>query len=253
MHSRVARSPASFQSVKSSALVPVVSALRLDFLLQSALDPSVDEIDYVQSTVISGCRVRLDLPIVVRKRVRFAVDIVDDHPLRTVDDEGLSLLAVQDLGLEVLELCRDDIDRDPIADNARRVWRHVDYEVCFDDETAALHALSEQSLALDRLTAMTGVSAEAVFALACADLVILDIESHPLFSGTMVSVNPRHMSRSARLRAAAAQYHGRSFPNTPLVDADCPRSEALRERVTARDRCAVADSDTWVFDLENPS
>jgi hypothetical protein len=209
MHFRVPSSAAShFRSVKSAAPVPISSALRLDFLVQSALDPSVDEIDYVHSSAISGCRVRLDLPIIVRNRARFAVDIVDDHPLRSVDDEGLSLLAVQELGLEVLELRRVDILRDPVAENARRVWRHADQEVSVDDEIAALEALSGKHFAIDQLAEMTGVSVEAVFALACAGLVAVDLKSQPICPGTMVSVDPNHQSRAAALRRAWAPHPG---------------------------------------------
>jgi len=210
MHSRIARSPASFRSVKSSAPVPVSSALRLDVLVQSALDPSVDEIDYVQCAVISGCRVHLDLPIIVRKRARFAVDIVDDHPLRSVDDEGLSLLAVQDLGLEILELRRSDIHRDPVADNARLVWRHADQEVRFDDEIAALEALSGRDFTIDQLTELTGVSVEAIFALACADLVAVDLTAHRICADTMVSTSPRHRQRKPGLYLAFARNMGAS-------------------------------------------
>ena len=201
MRSDVERSSRShFRSVKSAAPVPIFSTLRLDALVQSALDPSVDEIDYVQSAVVSGCRVRLDLPIIVRNGSRLAIDIAEDHPLQSVDDEGLSLIALQDLGLEVLELRRADIHREPVAGNARRVWRHADQEVCFDDESAALEALSGKSVAIDQLTGMTGVSLEVVFALACADLVVIDLVTQPICPGTIVSVSPNHRSRGARLR-----------------------------------------------------
>jgi hypothetical protein len=188
-----------FRSVKSAVPVPIASALRLDVLVQSALDPSVDEIGYVHSAIVSGCRVRLDLPVIVRKGSRLAIDIVEDHPLRCVDDEGLSLIALQDLGLEVLELRRADIHREPVAGNARRVWRHADQEVCFDDESAALEALSRKSFAIDQLTEMTGVSVEVVFALACADLVVVDLLTQPICASTMVTISPNR-SRGARLR-----------------------------------------------------
>jgi hypothetical protein len=205
MHSRIARSPASFRSVKSSAPVPVSSALRLDVLVQSALDPSVDEIDYVQCAVISGCRIRLDLPVIVRKRARFAIDIVDDHPLRSVDDEGLSLLAVQDLGLELIELRRTDIHRDPVTDNARLVWRHTDQEVRFDEEIAALEALSERNFTIDQLTQLTGVSVETIFALACADLVVVDLMASRFCADATVCVSPRHRQRKPALFLAFAR------------------------------------------------
>jgi hypothetical protein len=168
--------------------------------VQSALDPSVDEIGYVHSAIVSGCRVRLDLPVIVRSGSRLAIDIVEDHPLKSVDDEGLSLIAVQDLGLEILELRRADIHREPVTENARRVWRHADQEVSFDDESAVLEVLSERSFAIDQLTTMTGVSVEAVFALACADLVAVDLATQPICPGTLVSVSPNHRSHGAGLR-----------------------------------------------------
>ena len=201
MRSDVERSSRShFRSVKSAVPVPISSALRLDVLVQSALDPSVDEIGYVHSAVVSGCRVRLDLPIIVRNGSRLAIDIAEDHPLQSVDDEGLSLIALQDLGLEVLELRRAEIHRESVAGNARRVWRHADQEVCFDDESAALEALSGKSVAIDQLTGVTGVSVEVVFALACADLVAIDLVTQPICAGTMVTVSPNHRSRGAWLR-----------------------------------------------------
>ena len=209
MSSRIPRSPAShFRSVKSAAPVPVSSALRLDVLVQSALDPSVDQIDYVHNAVISGCRVCLDLPIIVRNRTRFAVDIIEDHPLRSVDDEGLSLLAVQDLGLEILELRRADIHRDPVSENARLVWRHADQEVRFDEETAALEALSERSFAIDQLNKLTGVSIEAIFALACADLIVVDLTTHRICADATVSTSPRHLQRKPGLCLAFARNAG---------------------------------------------
>jgi hypothetical protein len=189
-----------FRSVKSAVHVPISSTLRLDVLVQSALDPSVDEIGYVHSAIVSGCRVRLDFPVVVRGGSRLAIDIVDDHPLQSIDDEGLSLIALQDLGLEVLELRRADIHREPVTGNARRVWRHADQEVCFDDESAALEALRGRSLAIEQLTGMTGVSVEVVCALACADLVAIDLVTQPICAGTLVTVSPNHRSRGAGLR-----------------------------------------------------
>jgi hypothetical protein len=189
-----------FRSVKSSVSVPISSALRLDFLVQSALDPTVDEIGYVNNAIVSGCRVRLDLPVIVRSGSRLAIDIVEDHPLQSIDDEGLSLIAIQDLGLEILELHRADIHREPVTENARRVWRHADQEVCFDDESSALEALSGKSFAIDQLTGTTGVSVEVVFALACADLVAIDLVTQPICPGTMVTVSPNHRSRGAGLR-----------------------------------------------------
>jgi hypothetical protein len=201
MPSDVERSCRShFRSVKSAVPVPISSALRLDVLVQSALDPSVDEIGYVHSAVVSGCRVRLDLPVIVRNGSRLAIDIAEDHPLRSVDDEGLSLIALQDLGLEVLELHRADIHREPIAGNARRVWRQADQEVCFDDESAALEALCGKGLAIEQLTGTTGVPVEVVFALACADLVVIDLATQPICAGTMVTISPHHRSRGAELR-----------------------------------------------------
>jgi hypothetical protein len=200
-----------FRSVKSAVPVPISSALRLDVLVQSALDPSVDEIGYVHSAVVSGCRVRLDLPVIVRNGSRLAIDIAEDHPLQTIDDEGLSLIALQDLGLEVLELRRANIHREPVAENARLVWRHADQEVRFDDEIAALETLSEKSCALDRLTSTTGVPVEVVFALACADLVAVDLISQPICPGTIVSASPRHRPRGARLHhLASSRYPGAS-------------------------------------------
>lgn len=189
-----------FRSVKCSVLVPVASALRHDVLVQAALDPTVNEIGYVNGAIVSGCRVRLDLPVIVRSGSRLAIDIVEDHPLRSVDDEGLSLIALHELGLEILELRRADIHRDPVAENARRVWRHADQEVCFDYEIAALEALSERNFAIDQLTKMTGVSVEAVFALACADLVAIDLVTQPICPGTMISVSPNHQPPGAGLR-----------------------------------------------------
>jgi hypothetical protein len=189
-----------FRSVKSAVPVPISSALRLDVLVQSALDPSVDEIGYVHSAVVSGCRVRLNLPVIVRNGSRFAIDIVEDHPLQSIDDEGLSLIALQYLGLEVLELRRADIHREPVVENARRVWRHADQEVCLDDESAALEALSGKSFAIDELTGTTGVSSEVVFALACADLVAIDLVTQPICPSTMVTVSPNHRPRGAGLR-----------------------------------------------------
>jgi hypothetical protein len=191
-----------FRSVKSAVPVPIASALRLDVLVQSALDPSVDEIGYVHSAIVSGCRVRLDLPVIVRKGSRLAIDIVEDHPLRCVDDEGLSLIALQDLGIEILELRRADIHREPVAENARLVWRHADQEVRFDDEIAALEALSERNFAIDQLTEMTGVSVEAIFALACADLVAVDLMTQRICAATMVSISPHHRLPGAALRWA---------------------------------------------------
>jgi hypothetical protein len=189
-----------FRSEKSSVPVPVASALRLDILVQSALDPSVDEIGYVHSATVFGSRVRLDLPVIVRGGSRLALDIIEDHPLQSIDDAGLSLIAVQDLGLEILELRRADIHREPVTENARRVWRHADQEVSFDDESAALEALSGRSFPIDQLVEMTGVSVEVVFALACADLVAIDLVSEPICAGTIVSVSPNHRSRGTGLR-----------------------------------------------------
>jgi hypothetical protein len=181
--------PDLFVSAKTIAAVPIRHPARLDALIQASLDPQVRSIEYVASVTNASSRVWLDAIVVQRDDSCFLLDVV---PARRVSDakrEGLIQIAVAALQVRRFVVTAEEILREPRYSNARLVWSYRDAPVSVELRMRILQALLDEGpLPLGELLKSIRGDHDpvpAVMALACADLLSLDLLSQSLGPATI--------------------------------------------------------------------
>ena len=173
-----------FVSAKTSTAIPARCALVRDALVQASLDPAVRSIDFIAQARVGATPVDLNVVVIHRDDGRFYLDVVAARPLRDVEDEGLALIALQNIGLTAITLTATDIKREPRFANSNLVWSYREHPVGIGLRMRILQVLADDGpMTLARL--LSAVRSErdpspAVMALACADLLELDLVSRPL-------------------------------------------------------------------------
>jgi hypothetical protein len=182
--------PSLFTSAKTAAAIPVAHNLVRDALVQAALDPAIREIEFIPTVACHDKVVALAAIVFRGDAGSQVLDIPEVRPLRSVDDEGLALLAIDQLGLTALMMTAADIRRQPRAANSSLVWNCRHTRVQISDRVRVLQALSEDGpMPLARLSSEVrwGIDpVAAVLALACCDLVELDLTTIPVGPETAV-------------------------------------------------------------------
>ncbi|MDB5555352.1 MAG: hypothetical protein JWL86_5336 [Rhizobium sp.] len=192
MHSRIAAPSRSalFVSAKTATAIPARSDQLREALVQASLDPQVRSIGYVASAVVAAQAVDLGAIVILRDDGRFHLDVVPCRRTRSVEEEGLSLIAIEQLGLRALTVTAEDLRRQPRYANARAVWAYNDHRVPIGLRMRILQVLIDDGpMQLGRLLASVRSDRDptaSVMALACADLLELDLLSQPLGPTTMV-------------------------------------------------------------------
>ena len=178
-----------FISAKTSTAIPAKSQLVRDALIQATLDPSVRSIDYIAQARVASARVDLCAVVIGRDDGRFVLDVVEARPLRDMDAEGLEQIALRDLGLAPLTISRTDILREPRFTNSKLVWTHRLHPVGLSLRMKILGILNEDGpMTLARLLSSIRSDRDpspAVMALACSDLIELDLITRPLGPATI--------------------------------------------------------------------
>lgn len=173
-----------FISAKTSTAIPARNLLVRDALIEASLDPTVRSIDYVASARVASASVRLDAVIIVRDDGRYVLDVIESRPLRDMDAEGLAQIALRDLGLTALTITRADIQREPRFTNSKLVWAYRMHPVGIAMRMRVLGILAEDGpMSLARLLASIRSDRDpspAILALACSDLIELDLVTRPL-------------------------------------------------------------------------
>jgi hypothetical protein len=179
-----------FVSAKTCTAIPARCALVRDALVQTSLDPAVRSIEFIATARVGTTPVDLDAIVVHRDDGRFFLDVVADRPLRDIEDEGLVLIALQELGLAPITLTTADITRLPRLANSRIVWSYHLHPVGISLRMRILQILGDDGpMALSRLLAAARSKRDpgpAVMALACSDLIELDLVSAPIGPQTEV-------------------------------------------------------------------
>jgi hypothetical protein len=194
--SNVARSTASplFISAKTSTAIPAASDLVRDSLVQATLDPSVRRIDFHAQARVDAAQVDLNAVAIVRDDGRFYLDIVEARPARASEDAALASAALAALGLTPLTLVGEDIRRQPRFANAGLVWSYRLAPVGISLRMAVLQILSDDGpMPLSRLlSALRGDRdpVPPVMAMACSDLIEIDLLSRPLGPASIVRARP---------------------------------------------------------------
>jgi hypothetical protein len=179
-----------FISAKTSTAIPVRVPVVRDAMVQASLDPQVRSLDFIQTANVAATQIALKAIVVVRDDGRFHLDIVEARPVRDVETEGLALIALDRLGLAPLTLHAADIRREPRFANAKAVWQYRMYPVGIAMRLKVLTVIEEDGpLALGCLLRRIDASrdpAPAIMAMACSDLVEIDLVSRPLGPSTIV-------------------------------------------------------------------
>ncbi|HTI88663.1 MAG TPA: hypothetical protein VL966_18840 [Alphaproteobacteria bacterium] len=187
--------PDAFASAKCVRSIPSVGGLVKDALIQATLAAEVRAIDYVETTIVSDQAVALDAIVLDRADGRFHLDVVAARPLRTIEQEGLFLVGLEDLGLRSLVLTSAHIMEQPRFATARAIWRCRNHPVPFDLRCRVLGHLEDVGpTKLGRLLKTVGAEPDggaAIFAMACADRLCIDLDERTLGPDTMVIARRR--------------------------------------------------------------
>lgn len=178
-----------FISAKTTSAIPTRCTLLWDALVQASLDPAVRSIEYVASGRVESTSIDLSAVVLCRDDGRHLLDVVPARTLRDVEDEGLALIALGELALPTVVLTAADIQREPRFSNCRMVWTYRMHAVGIGMRLRILQALAEDGpLPLSQLLAAIQGDrdpAPAVMAMACSNLVELDLTSGALGPSTL--------------------------------------------------------------------
>jgi hypothetical protein len=178
--------PDLFISDKTAAPIPAQHPALRDVLIQASLDSQVRSIVYVPSA---------DAIALQRDDGRFLLDVLPARRIRTSEEQQLAQIAVADLGLKSMVLTAEEVRREPRFTNSRLVWSHRYTPVPLGLRLRILLALRDEGpMPLGELlkSILSEVDpAPAVMALACANLVELDLLSQPLGPTTIVSYSAK--------------------------------------------------------------
>jgi hypothetical protein len=184
------RSPNLFVSAKAATAIPTRHPALQDALIQASLDPAVRSIDYIATAAVGSEQVNLGAIVVQRDDGRFLLDVVPARHIRDLEDEGLSLIALGELGLKTLVITAKELRREPRCTNARFVWLYNQQRVSRELRKRILRVLRDkESLQLGELERSVRSDRDPsndVMALVCAGELELDLISQPIQQTTIV-------------------------------------------------------------------
>jgi len=184
--SRAAQAAAGnlFVSAKTSTAIPAACSLVRDALIQATLDPQVRSIEFRAQARVDAAPVDINAIVIVRDDGRFVLDVVPARSIRDIEHEGMALIAYSRLGLTPITLTAADIKREPRFANSRLVWSYRLAPVGISMRMAVLQILADDGpMALSRLLSTLRADRDpspSIMALACSDLIELDLISRPL-------------------------------------------------------------------------
>lgn len=169
-----------FISAKTTMPVQTSTDLDEDALIQASLDPAVRSIEpYVAPPTLA---------VIVRQDGRFLLTVI---PCGAHLVGSRSIQDAQRGAIPELIVTRAQLRSEPRCSNHRQVWSHKSRRVSIGLRFQILNTLSLRGpMTLGELLSVLrilGGSPGSVFALACADLVELQLTSVPLGQNTPVS------------------------------------------------------------------
>jgi hypothetical protein len=179
-----------FSTAKCPVAIPVSDAAFRDALILATLDPSVRSIEFLSHASISQPALALNGLVLVREDGRLFLDIQRPKELRHPDDEDRLAQVLEARGIAHLKVDSEYLRREPLFSNSREVWRHHRHHVPFADRMQIMGCLAEggPQCILDlecRISPTTDVGS-SLCALACADLIELELAERPLGPCTIV-------------------------------------------------------------------
>ncbi|WP_049802976.1 hypothetical protein [Bradyrhizobium japonicum] len=185
------RGPEHFTSAKTTGAIPVRHPAIRDVLIQCSLNPAIRFIDYVESAVVGADEVDLDAIVVRGEGGSVLLDVIPARPLRDLEEEGLALIALGELNLPTQRLTSEDLMREPRYSNSKLVWLYNRHHVPLDLRMQIMtvlagHPSMHLRKLLEEIQETRSRGSRAVMALACADVIELDLETQPLGPTTTV-------------------------------------------------------------------
>jgi hypothetical protein len=179
-----------FVSAKVTTAIPVTHPAIREALILLSLDPKVVSIDYVASAVVASDHIDLGAIIVQRDNGRFLLDVAPGRPIRTIEDEGLVQIAIEQIGIKPWIISAKWLQREPRYSNALFVWSYHGHSVPTEQRKRILGALASRHPIelgqLERKVRSGRDPVHSIMSLACADLIELDLISQPIMSTTKV-------------------------------------------------------------------
>ena len=184
-----ARARVLFASPKCKVAIPARDLLLRNALRQASLDPSVRAIRYRPTMDLQDPSTQLTGVVLDGLDGTFLLAVCEVPPKRSDGELARLSDALRCNGLRLLERDAQDIKREPLFSNACEIWSHERYHVPLMDRLRISAALDEGPLSIleleERVRPTSDILA-ALCALACANLVQLNIFDTPLGSRTTV-------------------------------------------------------------------
>lgn len=182
-----------FTAAKVSDGIPLTSPLLVDALIQACLDPQILRIEMLATGPLRVMEQGQEFVVLhAGDGRRFALDLADEDSPRDVDGYGLFLVAAEEVGVDLLQRSKCDIRREPLFSNCGLVWSHVNHRVAIGDRIRIMQMLTEEgSLRIGDIVRngpYRGDPAAALMALACHDVIELDLCEAGLGPGTNVRI-----------------------------------------------------------------
>lgn len=178
-----------FRSPKAKRPMPVASGLMFGALIRSALDPYVRAIS--AGPPEAGSVVGVQAFVAARFDGSTLICVYEQPDVRW--RSALGRIA-ESAGLSLLPLNRSDLSVEPHASNCRKVWSCRGHSVEPDERSRIVSVLREEiGLPLAEICREVRSGADAVrvvSALACQDVLALDLASQPLGARTPVMLTP---------------------------------------------------------------
>lgn len=179
-----------FSNPKCEMAIAVGDPLLLHALQQAALDRSVRSIHQQVGPEIDCPQVSLAGVVLDRVDGSFLLGVHEIRPERSAEEATRLEFVLKRHGLRLLERDATDIRQEPLFSNARLAWSFAHYHVPITDRLRIALALEDggqQSvLELEERARPTCDTLAAVCALACQDLVGININRDPLGPRTIV-------------------------------------------------------------------
>jgi hypothetical protein len=178
-----------FVSAKTAGAIPVLSPAIGDALVLASLDAKVRSIGFIASARRGKEHVDLDVVVVQRGDRLFFMDVVAARRIRDLEDLGLALIALEEFELNPWIITAQTVRREPRYSNNQFVWQYNRHRVPAGLRKRILQVLDQQPMQLGHLLKRVGGdhgTCPAILSLACADLLEIDLASHPIDRTTMV-------------------------------------------------------------------
>lgn len=181
-----------FTAAKVSDAIPLTSPLLADALVQACLDPQILRIEMLTTCPLGLKQCQEFVVFFAGDGRRLALDLDDECCPRDVDGYGLFLLAAEQAGLDLLQWSRIDIRREPLFSNCGIVWSHANHRVAIGDRIRIMEMLAEEGPLrigdIVRNGPYRGDPSAALLALACHDVIELDLGEAALGPGTYARI-----------------------------------------------------------------